>query len=106
MTAAVAGAGILSSIFGSITSGIGAQQAGQAQQMTDQFLAQQALYNSQVAKKNELYASEQGELQAGKYGLAAGARMGQIKASQASGGIDVNSGSALQIQKSQQLVTD
>lgn len=101
----IAGVGIGANVLGSIFSGIGAERAGQAQQMTDQFMAQQALYNSQVAKRNAAYASEAGELQAGKYGLGAAARMGQIKASQASSGLDVNSGSALQVQKSQQLVT-
>jgi hypothetical protein len=103
---AVAGVGIASSIFGAITSAFGAEATGQAQQKTDQFLSQQALYNSQVAKQNEAFAREQGELSAGRYGIGASSRLGQIKASQASSGIDVNSGSALQIQKSQQMVTD
>lgn len=106
MAGPVAGVGIASSVFGAITSAFGAEATGRAQQKTDQFLSQQALYNSEVAKQNEALAREQGELQAGRYGIGASTRLGQIKASQASGGIDVNSGSALQVQKSQQLVSN
>lgn len=106
VTAGLAGVGMLSSIFGAFTQAAGATAAGQAQQQTDRFLSQQALYNSQVALQNAALAREQGEAQTMNYGLGASARMGQIKASQASSGLDINSGSALQVQKSQQLVSD
>ncbi len=106
VTAGLAGVGMLSSVLGAFTGAAGATAAGQAQQQTDRFLSQQALYNAQVAHQNAALAREQGEATAQNYGLGASTRMGQIKAAQASSGLDVNSGSALQVQKSQQLVSD
>ena len=95
-----------STIFGSLTQAAGAKAAGQAQEQTDKFLGTQAFYNSEVATQNAALARQQGEIESQKYGMGAAQRMGQIKASQASSGLDVNSGSALQVQKSQQLVSD
>ena len=104
-----AGAGLVglgSTIFGALTQATGAKTAGQAQQETDRFLGTQSFYNSAVANQNAALAREHGESEAQKYGMGAAQRQGQIKASQASAGLDVNSGSALQVQKSQQLVSD
>lgn len=106
MAMAAAGVGLVSSVFGAITGAQGAEAAGQAQQKTDLFLNQQSFYNAAVAEQNAAYSRDQGELSAGRYGIGASTRMGQIKAAQASSGLDVNSGSAAQIQKSQQLVSD
>ena len=106
LTAGVAGVGMLSSVIGAFTQVGGAEAAGQAQQQTDRYLSQQALYNSQVAAHNVALAREQGEATTQNYGLGASARLGQIKATQASSGLDINSGSALQVQKSQQLVSN
>ena len=106
VTAGASLVGLGSTIFGALTQATGAATAGQAQEQTNKFLGTQAFYNSQVAEQNSALAREHGEAEAQKYGIGARERMGQIKASQASSGLDVNSGSAIQVQKSQQLVSD
>lgn len=106
LNAGLGAIGIGSTIFGSLTQAAGAQAAGQAQEQTNQFLGTQSFYNSEVATQNASLALQQGESEAQKYGMGAAQRLGQIKVSQASSGLDVNSGSALQVQKSQQLVSD
>lgn len=102
----LAGVGIASSALGSLFGASGAEAAGKAQQQQNNYMGTQAFYNAQVALQNAKYAREQGESSATKYGVAAGGRMGQIKAAQASSGLDVNSGSAVQVQKSQQMLTN
>lgn len=106
VTGGAALVGLGSTIFGALTQAAGAKAVGQAQQETNQFLGTQSFYNSMVAQQNASLVREQGEVEAQKYGMGAAQRMGQIKATQASSGLDINSGSALQVQKSQQLVSD
>jgi hypothetical protein len=61
--------------------------------------------NSQIAQQNANYASQEGELQAAKYGIGARQQAGHIVAAQASSGLDVGSGSAKQVQESQHTVS-
>lgn len=64
-----------------------------------------ALYNAQIAKQNQKYALDVGEQQAERQGIAGAAQAGQIKAAQGASGVDVNSGSAKDVQSSQHLVS-
>ena len=93
--ATAAGAGL--SAGGSISSGI----AG-SQQYTYQ--ASIAKLNQQLDAQNEEFARQQGEQQAQQFGIKAGQQMGQIKASQASAGFDVTSGSNAQVRASQRTL--
>ena len=91
---AVAGAGAATSAVGTITGGI-------AQKEQADYQAQVARNNQTIALQNANYASEAGAVQAENVGLKAAGELGQVKAAQAAGGIDVNSGSAVDVQQSQ-----
>ena len=64
-----------------------------------------AWQNAAIAKQNQKYALDVGEQQAEKQGIAGAAQAGQIKAGQAASGVDVNTGSAKEVQTSQHLVS-
>ena len=64
-----------------------------------------AMYNAAIAKQNEKYSLDVGEQQAVKQGIAGAAQAGQIKAAQGASGVDVNYGSAKEVQTSQHLVS-
>ena len=64
-----------------------------------------AWQNAAIAKQNQKYALDIGEQQAERQGIAGAAQAGQIKAGQAASGVDVNTGSAREVQTSQHLVS-
>jgi len=64
-----------------------------------------AWQNAAIAKQNQKYALDIGEQQAEKQGIAGAAQAGQVKAGQAASGVDVNTGSAKEVQTSQHLVS-
>lgn len=105
-TSTIGSVGLGANLFGGVFSSFGAGKAGAAQASQDQYQAAVANLRSQIDQQNAEYAMQEGELQAQQYGLQAGQRMGAIKAAQASSGLDVNSGSAKQVQTSQQTVTN
>lgn len=65
------------------------------------YQAQVAANNATIARQNAAYASAAGSEQATEESLKGAAVGGRIKASQAANGIDVNSGSAVDVQVSQ-----
>ena len=87
-------AGIFSSLFG-----------GSAKSDAYKYQSSMAWQNAAIAKQNQKYALDIGEQQAEKAGIAGAAQAGQIKAAQGASGVDVNSGSAKQVQDSQHLVS-
>jgi hypothetical protein len=91
---ATAGGGILGA-FGSLASGV-------ANSGMYDYQASVARLNAQIDKQNAEYSVETGREQEQQFGFKAGAQLGQIRASQASSGFDVRSGSAAQVQTSQQ----
>lgn len=93
--------GIGQSILGGLTSAFSSILSGQDQRRMYDYQAGVARLNEQISLQNAEYARQTGELSAERYGLAAGQRMGQIRAAQASTGLDVNSGSAAQVRASQ-----
>jgi hypothetical protein len=97
--------GIGSSILGGLTSAIGSIFSGMSQEKMYNYQAGVARLNAQIARQNATYALNVGEQQAQKYGLTAAQRQGQIKVSQAASGLDVNSGSAKEVQQSQKELT-
>lgn len=91
-TAATIGAGV--SAAGSIFGGIAA--SGQAS-----YQSQVAKNNATVAEQNARYASAAASTNAQAAGMRSAQRQGQIRAAQGANGIDVNSGSNVEVQKSQ-----
>lgn len=98
--------GLGSTALGGIFSAFGAGESGAAQKGMYDYQASVAEINSQIALQNADYARQQGEGQAQAFGISAAQRAGQIKVAQASSGLDINSGSAVQVRQSQKLVTD
>lgn len=88
--AAVAGAGV--SAYGSVQGGYAAKDAATYQ-------AAVAKNNAIIAEQNAKHAEAAGAAQAEAISLKGRAVGGQIKAAQAASGIDVNSGSALDVQE-------
>lgn len=73
---------------------IGSIEQGKAQ-------AAAAKYNAQIATQNSAWSAAEGEQNAGVAGLKTQEQSGKIKVAQAANNIDVNSGSAVAVQKSQ-----
>lgn len=83
---------------------VGANQAGQAQAAYQAQVAKNnatiARYNQQMAEYDASIAAQKGEAAATAQGLKDSANFGAIKAGQAASGVDVNSGSAVDVQSS------
>lgn len=94
-------AGIGATLLGGLTSAFGSLIGGQDQQEMYNYQAGIANLNAQIAYQNATYASNVGEIQAAQAGLQGGQQLGKIKAAQSASGLDVNTGSAKQIQTSQ-----
>lgn len=96
--------GMASTGAGAITSAIGSLEAGKAASEANQYQAQIALNNAAVAKRNASTVGEEGEIEAANQGLKNRATAGTITANQAANGLDVNSGSAVNVRKSADLI--
>lgn len=88
-----------------ILGAIGSVMGADAKSKAYKYQSSMAWYNAAIAKQNEKYSLDVGEQQAMRQGIAGAAQAGQIKAAQGASGIDVNSGSAKQVQESQHLVS-
>lgn len=102
--ASIAIAGLAAGAIGSGVSAYGAIQSGQAQQAAANYQAQVAANNAQIATNNANYAVAAGNAQAEQSRLKTNALIGQQMAAQASSGIDVGSGSALDVRTSQKEI--
>lgn len=89
---------------GPLAQGVGSVAEGFAGGRAADFQAQIARNNAQVAKANAHAATQAGEVSAFNSMLRTRAQVGQTKAAQAASGIDVNSGSALQVQQSERVL--
>lgn len=95
-TAALVAGGV-----GAATSAFGSVEQGQATANAANYQAQVAANNATIAGQNANYASEAGQAQAQAQSLKGAGTAGRIKAAQAASGIDVNTGSAANVQVSQ-----
>lgn len=86
---------------GAVTSAVGTIAGGEAQSQAAAYQAQVAQNNATIARQNAKYAIAAGHEQAAITSEKGAATGGQIKADQAANGVDVNSGSALDVQESQ-----
>lgn len=90
--------GDLANAVGSIYSGVAEQGAANAQKRI-------AMQNAEIAERNASLTAAAGEGQAERFGMRAKAQAGAIKTAQAASGVDVNSGSAEDVQTSQRAIS-
>jgi hypothetical protein len=88
-------------IAGALLSAFGTIEGGQATKNAASYSAQVAANNAIIAQQNAKYAAEAGQTQATAEALKGAATGGAIKGGQAASGVDVNTGSAVDVQTSQ-----
>ena len=93
-----------SPMTGSVIGAAGSLMEGFAGGQAADFQAQIAKNNAEIAQYNAQGATEVGRVQALNSALRTRAVVGQTKAAQAASGIDVNSGSALDVQASERML--
>lgn len=94
-----------STVAGSIAGGAGALQSGSAKAGMYTYQSGVAAANQKIALANADYVREAGEKEALSYGMKARFQQGKIVATQGASGLDVNSGSAQDVQAGQRTVT-
>jgi len=83
----------------------GAMQQGIATLKQNYYQAGVARVNASIAEQNKEWSLNQGELQAQQYGIGAREKMGAIRAGLGASGLDVRTGSAADVQKSQDVLS-
>lgn len=81
--------------------GISAYQQGQAASKAAAYNAQVADNNSKIATQNAEFAGAEGEANAGASAMKTASQIATIKTAQAANGVDVNSGSAVNVRASE-----
>jgi len=76
-----------------------ASNSAQAQSKAGYYQAGVAMLNAQLARQNADYASIKGESDAMRYGMKARQTRGEIIAGQSASGLDVNSGSSVDVRR-------
>jgi hypothetical protein len=99
-TSALAIAGVAASVIGAGVGAMGAISSANAQSAAAKYNAQVAQQNQQIAQQNATQAGQAGEQQAAMSEQKTRAEVGAIKTSQAASNVDVNSGSAVDVQSS------
>lgn len=83
-----------------IISAAGAVRTASANARAAKYQAQIAENNAKIAEQHAQYALQEGEANAQQESLKAGARNSSVRAAMASNGVDVNTGSAVDVQAS------
>ncbi len=91
-------------IAGAGLSAVGAIEGGLSTSAQAQYQSQVAENNKTIANQNAAYAAAAGSRQAADASMRSAATGGRIKAAQAANNIDVNTGSAVEVQKSEREV--
>jgi hypothetical protein len=97
----MAAAAPIAGIVGAGISAIGTIEGGQATSNAAAYKAQVAKNNAIIADQNAQYSSNAGLASAAASSLKGAAAGGKVKATQAASGIDVNTGSAVNVQASE-----
>lgn len=92
--------GTIASIAGAGLGAFGAIQSAHASSAAASYNAEVAANNAQIAKQNATWASQAGEQQAGMSAAKTRATVGAMEANQAASGVDIGSGSALDVRSS------
>lgn len=87
-------------LIGTAVSAFGSIAGGVAQANAADYQAQVADNNARIAQQNAAHAAQAGEQKAADASQKGAANLGAIKAAIAANGLDVNSGSALDVEKS------
>lgn len=98
--------GIGASLAGGVLSAIGASKQGDAQASMYNYRAQVARINANIERQNAAWSRTKGDQEAVQYGQKAAQQRGAILAAQGASGVDVNSGSAKDVQRSQEAIKD
>lgn len=88
------------SALGGVTGAVGAYQQGQAEAGAARYNASMARQNAAIAEQNAAIAGQSGEQQAAMQEQKTRATVGAIKAGQAAAGVDVSTGSAVDVRSS------
>lgn len=94
-----ANAGLIG-LIGSGVAAVSSIQSGNQGAASARYNAQVAANNAETAKQNANFAGQEGDANAGIEQIKTRANVGSIKASQAANGIDVNTGSAVDVRSS------
>ncbi len=100
------GLGIAASIGGSLLSASGEKQKAAATSQMYTYQAGIADLNKRIALGNRDYAIYSGGEEAKRFGMKSAQVAGSIKAKQSASGVDVASGSSVDVQQSQKQVSD
>lgn len=92
--------GTIASIAGAGVGALGAIKQGQAEKSSAEYNAQIAANNAKLATQNAGFAAKEGEAQAEASSLKTRAQVGGIVANQGAAGVDVNTGSAVDVRSS------
>lgn len=88
------------SAVGGVVGAVGAYQQSQAASNAAKYNAQVSTQNATLAQRNASISAQSGEAQVGMQQQKTRATLGAIKANQAASGLDVNSGSAVDVRSS------
>lgn len=97
---ALAVASLATAAVGTVVAVSSAEQAASAQSAAAKYNAQVAANNATIANQNSQWAVQAGEAKVEQQGLKNRAVAGAIKANEAASNVDVNSGSAVDVQSS------
>lgn len=97
---ALLGVSLVTTAIGAGVSAMGAQQQAEASAASNRYQAQVAANNALIAEQNARYAREAGQSQAYQNQYKIRQAVGAQKAQQGASGIDVNSGSPLDVRVS------
>lgn len=93
-------ASLAATAAGGVTSAMGAKQSASAQANSAKYNAEIDTQNAAQALQNANFSIAAGEAQTGIQGQQNRAQMGAIKSQEAASGVDINSGSAADVQQS------
>lgn len=97
-------AGTAVSAIGSINQGYAQAKAAMEQQKMANYQAQVAQNNAIIAEQNATRADQVAATTAANKSLESAVRLGRVKAAQAASGVDVNTGSASDVQASSRML--
>lgn len=100
MSGAATAVVITATVASAAISAYGAEQQGKAEAGAARYNSEVAANNAKIATQNSAYAGAEGEANTAAAELKSRANVGAIMASEASSGVDVNSGSAVDVRSS------
>lgn len=87
-------------VLGAVKGAQGAKAEGKAAQQAAEYNAKVSTNNAIIARRNAELSGQEGEAATGRQQAETRARVGAIKAQQAASGVDVNTGSAVDVRSS------